>query len=175
MSPAGVVARRRMFPISSSACSRAVFTGPKLGELEVVRIEAVERGEVADEVLGDSYLFVGILDPVEPVLARDALGQHRFVLGVDGEGPRHGHVGVLQRHEHFGFDAQRKEGGVGRSLGAAVAEEQGVDRAVAVDVDEPRFATRATWHTVRRGDPPTGRVLDPDDDVVWQGRARPLA
>ena len=55
-------------------------------EGEVVRVEPVERGEVADEVLGDLHLLVGILDPVEPVLARDALRQHRFVLGVHREG-----------------------------------------------------------------------------------------
>ena len=69
-----------------------------------MRVEKVERGEVADEVLRDAHLLVGILDPVEPVLARDALRQHRFVLGVHGEGPRDGDVGVLQRHEHFGLD-----------------------------------------------------------------------
>ena len=137
-----------------------------------MRIETVERREVTDEVLRDSDLLVGILDPVEPVLARDALGQHRFVLRVHGEGPRHRHVGVLQRHEHFAFDSQRQERGIGRPLGAAVPEKEGVDRAAAVDVDEPGFATRAPRHAVRRGDLPAGFVLDPADDLVGEGERR---
>ena len=119
---------------------------------EVERVEAVEGGEVADEILRDAHLLVGVLDAIEPRLARDAFRQHRFVHRMHSERARDRDVGVLQRHEDLGLHAQRKEQAAGRLRHAAVAQEQRDVVAVALHVDEPRLAARAAWYPLRGRD-----------------------
>ena len=168
MLPSAWVARRRMLAISSSTCSGTVFTGPKLGEREVERVEAVERGEVADEILRDAHLLVGVLDPIEPRLSRDAFRQHRFVHRMHGKRAWDRDVGVLQRHEDLGLRPQRQEQAAGRLWHAAVAQEQRDFVAVALHVDEPRLAARAAGYPLRGRDLPARHFLDPFDEVVGE-------
>jgi hypothetical protein len=142
--------------------------GAEARQRELARVEAMERGEVPDEVLRDAHLLVGVADPVEPRVAADPLGEHRLFGGVYGERARHGHVGVLEREEHLGLDVQRVEDAAHRLRRAAVAEEQRERVPGTVDVDEPGFAARATGNAVGAGDAAGRLVLDPLEDRFGQ-------
>lgn len=106
MTPSADVPRQRMWAMRSSACSPAVFAAPSAVVPRSEGGESVLGGQAADEVLGDLYLFGGVLDAREPGVADHPLHQDCFARGVDGHDSRDGHLGGTQRANDLRFGGQ---------------------------------------------------------------------